>query len=118
MKIFKTMLLGISLIALLSVNAYAGDTHSGRAVTHSGQASVHSAEAAAHGSVGAVQVTSGAVAVPLYVIGSVGALSTHVADELMEVATTPIGEPLEITDETVTAGPPPDKVLANQKENI
>lgn len=118
MKIFKTTLIGISLIVLLSANAYAGDTHSGRAVTHSVQASVHSAEAVAHVSAGAVQVTSGVVAIPLYVIGSVGAASTHVADELMKVATTPVGEPLEITDETVTAGPPPDKVLANEKEGI
>ena len=118
MKRLKTILLGISLITLLSANAFAGDTYSGQAIKHSGQASVHASAAAGNSVVGAAQLTSGAVAVPLYVVGSVGAASTYIADELMEAATTPVGEPLVITDETITVGPPPDKVLTVDKEEF
>ena len=118
MKSIKTILSGILLITLLSVNAYAGDTYSGQAVKPSGQASVHGSAAVAHGVVGAAQFTSGAVAVPLYVVGSVGAASTYIADELMAAATAPVGEPLAIADETVTVGPSPDLVLTVDKEDI
>ena len=118
MKSFKTILLGISLITLLSANAFAGDTYSGQAVKHSGQASAHGSAALGTGLVGAAQLTSGAVAVPLYVVGSVGTASTYIADELMDAATTPVGEPLAITDETITVGPSPDKVLTVEKEEI
>lgn len=111
MKTLRSLIGALLLTSILSVNSFAGDTHSGRAMSEAGRASGHSGASAVHSVAGAAQVTSGAIAVPLYVSGAVGTVSTIIADELMEVATAPAGAPLIITEETVTAGPPPNDVL-------
>lgn len=113
----------VSLFTLiLSANAFAGDTHSGRAVGESAEAASHSGASVAHGTMASGQVTSAASAVPLAVVGSAGAVigsagaaSTQIAKDLMSAATAPIGTPLEITDESVTTGPPPNEALAPKK---
>lgn len=115
MKCIKTLLAALSIALTFSTVTFAGNTHSGRAVHESGKAAAHSSAAAAHAVVGAGQVTSAASAVPLYVVGAVGAASTEIADELMEAATAPAGTPLEISEESVTAGPAPNLAL---KERI
>ncbi|WP_300463825.1 hypothetical protein [Desulfobacula sp.] len=114
----KIKILIISGVLVLAINgiAFSGDTHSGKAIEQAGKAGSHGSASAAHAIVGSGQVTSAASAVPLSVAGSVGAVSTEVANELMDAATAPIGTPLEITDESVTAGPPPNEVLKTNKK--
>jgi len=78
---------------------------------HSGQAVGHSALAIGHGAVGSAKLTSAAVAVPLLAVGAVGAASTEMGKGLMKAANKPIGEPLEVSDETLTVGPSPDRAI-------
>ena len=111
MKNVRSLISALLLTCILSINSFAGETHSGRAVSEAGRASAHSGASAVHSVAGAAQMTSGAIAVPLYISGAVGTVSTNIADELMEAATAPAGTPLIITEETVTAGPPPSDVL-------
>lgn len=113
MKISRSLISALLLTCILSINSFAGDTHSGRAISEAGRASGHSAASAAHSVAGAAQLTSGAIAVPLYISGAVGTVSTNIANELMEAATAPAGTPLVITEETVTAGPPPNDALTD-----
>jgi hypothetical protein len=47
---------------------------------------------------------------------SAGQASMEGAGNLMKMATAPIGEPLPMTDETFSVGPPPDQALAPQKD--
>lgn len=115
----KMMILAIICIVTLALNGnlLAGDTHSGEAVKQGSKAASHGSASAAHAIVGSGQVTSAASAVPLSVAGSAGAVSTEIAKDLMEAATAPIGSPLEITDESVTAGPPPNEVLKTNTQS-
>lgn len=115
MKIFKTLFIAFSIMMVSSFNSFAGETHSGRAVIEAGRASSHASASAGHAIAGSAQVTSAVSAAPLFVIGAVGVVSTEIANELMDIATAPVGAPLVITDENVTAGPSPDDAL---KENI
>ncbi|MBU0943779.1 MAG: hypothetical protein KKE53_04925 [Proteobacteria bacterium] len=112
MKKIKILTISSAFIMILSVNCCTADTHSGRAVEELSKAGSHASASAAHGIVASGQVTSAASAVPLAISGSAGAVSTEIAKDLMKAATAPIGTPLEITDESVTVGPPPDKALA------
>lgn len=115
MKKFNILAIAASMTMILSVDSYGGDTHSGRAVAESGKAGSHASAAAGHAVAGSGQATSAASAVPLAIVGSVGAVSAEMAKDLMEAATAPIGTPLEVTDEPVTAGPPPNEALAPKK---
>ncbi len=109
----NTFILTIISLCFLAMSGHvlAGDSQSGQAITHGVQAGSHASASVAHGAIGSAQVTSAASAVPLGVAGSVGAASAKGADTLMESATAPIGTPLDITDEAVTAGPPPSEAL-------
>lgn len=110
------VLLGIALFnTLVSGQLLAGDSQSGQAIHHGVQAGSHASASAAHAVVGSGQVTSAVSAVPLGIAGSVGAASADGAEALMESAAAPIGTPLDITDEAVTAGPPPNQALTPQK---
>lgn len=99
------------------VNAFAGETHSGRAVGESAETGSHASASAAHGIAASGQVTSAASAVPLAIGGSAAMVTTEIAKELMDAATAPIGTPLEMTDESVTAGPPPNEALTAKKSD-
>ncbi len=90
---------------------FSQDTHSGRAVTHGSQASDQASNSAAHAIAGSGQTVSGAASVPFMASGASGAASAQVGEDLHDAATAPIGEPLKITDETITVGPPPDHAL-------
>ncbi len=111
MKLFKQLLSAAVITLMLCANSFAGETHSGRAVVESGKASTHASASIAHGIAGSGQVVSAVAAVPFYAIGSIGEVSKEVGVVLMEAATAPIGTPLIITEETVTAGPPPNHAL-------
>jgi len=111
MKHVKNLLSAVVISLMLCANSFAGETHSGRALEESGKASIHASASIAHGIAGSGQVVSAVAAVPFYAIGTIGEASKEVGITLMEAATAPIGTPLIITEETVTAGPPPNDAL-------
>ncbi len=92
-------------------HGFAQETHSGQAATHGSQASGHGSNSAAHAISASGQAVSGAASVPFAASGSAGAVSAQVGEDLHDAATAPIGEPLQISEETITVGPPPDKAL-------
>lgn len=96
-------------------NSFAGETHSGKAVEESAKTGPHASASAAHGIAASGQVTSAASAVPLVIGASAAIVTTEIAKDLMDAATAPIGTPLEMTDESVTAGPPPNEALVPKK---
>ncbi len=111
MKFVKSLTIALLVTLTLSVNSFAGETHSGRAFVEAGNASSHASASAAHSIAGTAQVTSAALAVPLFVVGAVGGLSNEIAIDLMDIATAPVGTPLEISDESMTVGPAPNNAL-------
>ena len=86
-------------------------------VAHSARALDHSGQAIGHLAVGTVKATASVVAVPLAASGAVGQASGRAAAGLSELANAPIGEPLPIADETLTAGPSPAQALHNREVN-
>ncbi|MBF0303728.1 MAG: hypothetical protein HQK73_11870 [Desulfamplus sp.] len=103
-------------VFLMTEYTFAADTHSGQALDESGKAGSHASNSAAHAIISTGKVTSAASAIPLSIGGSVGAVSSEIANELMDAATAPAGTPLEISDESVTVGTPPDEALKNSTE--
>lgn len=77
-----------------------------KAVKTGGQASSNAAASAGHSLVASGQLASGVAATPLLASGaiavSVGSASVQVGGSLMNAATSPIGTPLPVTDETIS----------------
>lgn len=113
MKKLSSFLPILFFILLIPSTGFCQDTHIGKAADEGMKASGHASKSAAHSIVGSGQVTSAASAAPLLILGASGAASAKIGEDLLDAATTPIGEPLEITDETVTIGVPPDQALPN-----
>mgnify|MGYP003571727311 CR=1 FL=1 len=103
-------------LLILGSFSYATDTHAEKAVKKSITASGNASASAAHAIVATGQVTSAASAIPLQVAGSIGTVSKKIGNELMKVATEPIGTPLVITDESITAGPLPSEAMKPKKQ--
>ncbi|HCY87441.1 MAG TPA: hypothetical protein DHV36_20070 [Desulfobacteraceae bacterium] len=101
------------LIAALTIGtpAMANETHADRAVTHGSQAASHASNSAAHAIAASGQAVSGAASVPFMASGVAGAVSAQVGEDLKDAASAPIGQPLPITDETITVGPTPDLAI-------
>ena len=93
-----------------------GGTHSEQAVAHSAASGSNASTSTATAIAESGAATSVAVAVPLLVAGSTAVASAGAAEESIQATTAPVGTPLEITEESVTAGPPPDKALAPKDE--
>jgi hypothetical protein len=74
---------------------------SARALEHSMQALGYSIEAG-------LKLAFGAAAVPLTIVGGIGEASREAGNEFWEFANAPPSGPLPVSDEIVTAGPPPD----------
>ncbi|MEM5788991.1 MAG: hypothetical protein AAGU11_16885 [Syntrophobacteraceae bacterium] len=112
----KTRMLAAALIisAGFTGTCLAEGTYSGRAVQESSRAVSHASVGAMYGVAASGQVVSAAAAVPFAIAGSVGNVSTRIAEELMDAANVPAGSPLLVTDEIVTAGPPPDQALGGK----
>lgn len=91
--------------------AFAADTYIGQAIIESGKASYHASNSTAHALVASGQVISAASAVPFAIVGSVGAVSNEVANNLMDAATITPGTPLEVSDQAIMVGPPPGDFL-------
>lgn len=115
MEILRTMILAAAATMVFSVPSFAGNGYSGQAIKESGAASTHSGASIANSVAGTGQVVSAVAAVPFYVVGAVGDVSGEIANGLIDMATAPPGTALEITDEVITAGPPPNDAL---KEKI
>ena len=109
-RVNKTIM--ISLISILSMigNANAG-SHGDQAIKHSSKSISHASASVGHSIVGSGQVASAVAAVPFAIVGSVGEVSKNISEDLMDIATTPIGEPLEISDESFIVGPPPSEAI-------
>jgi len=117
MKGLIAILLSLVASFWLAHTVVAADTHSGQAVEDSVKASTNASGSAAHSVAASGQVTSAASAAPLMMSGAVGAASGESGEALMQSATAPIGTPLEITDEAIMAGPPPDQALMQKETN-
>ncbi|WP_455222526.1 hypothetical protein [Kaarinaea lacus] len=87
-------------------------------VQHSGKALEHGANSVGHSVVGGSKLVAGTVAIPLAAAGSVGRASGKVGKDMWDHATAPIGEPLPITEDTVTAGPSPAKAMQVEGDQI
>jgi hypothetical protein len=81
-----------------------------KAVKAGGQASSNAAASAGHSLVATGQLASGVVATPLLASGAiavgVGGAAVQAGGSLMGAASSPIGTPLPVTDETISIIPP------------
>jgi len=111
MKRIACSVAGFAVAILVSMPVAAGG-----ASYHLSQALANSMEALAQATVGGLKLVSGAIAVPLMVGGEIGKVSGQAGDELWEEANTPIGKPLVITDDVVTAGPAPAEAMKSDDE--
>ncbi|WP_428026524.1 hypothetical protein [Arcobacter sp.] len=107
----------MAIVTLISSsNIYATDTHSGQAAKHAANSGSNASGSAAHAIMSSGKVASAAASVPLAVVGSVGEVSKQISKDLMDAATAPIGTPLEITEESIVAGPPPNEAIKANKQ--
>lgn len=111
MKTLMKMSATLWIILGLTAAANAQGTYSGQAVKESLEASSHAVQGIAYSAASAGQVVSGIVAVPFIVIGESGKVSAQIGQDLWDASTATVQEPLEISDKTITVGPPPDKAL-------
>ena len=81
----------------------------------SGQAMGHSVNAVGYSVAASAQLVFGAAAIPLGFSAQVGKASGAASDALWEAANEPVGQPLPITEENITAGPPPSQVIEQQE---
>lgn len=109
-------LVAIVTLVLSSSSIFAADTHSGQAVNHAAKSGSHASGSAAHAIMSSGKVSSAASAIPFAVVGSVGEVSKQISKDLMDAATAPIGTPLEITEESIVAGPPPNEAIKANKQ--
>ena len=81
-----------------------------QAIRAGGRASGNASASAGHSLAATGQLASGVVATPLLASGaiavSVGSAALQAGGSLMNTATSPIGSPLPVTDETVSVLPP------------
>jgi hypothetical protein len=103
MKQATGALLFVSVVCSVTPAVEAGGSveASARALEHSMQALGYSIEAG-------LKLAFGAAAVPLTIVGGIGEASREAGDEFWEFANAPPSGPLPVSDEVVTAGPPPD----------
>jgi hypothetical protein len=106
MKILPALFPGLALMVVGLPQATAQSS-----LQHSSQALTHSLNAVGHSFIGGAQLVSGVVAVPLKASAAVGELSGEMGDAFWEAANAPVVDPLPITGDVVTIGPPPAEAL-------
>ena len=113
MKIYLTigLLTLMSLLSAQSALAQGSTQHSGKAL-HNGVNSLGNSVAAGG------KLVSGTIAIPLTAAGAVGNVSGQAGKEMWGNATGTIGDSLPITEDTVTAGPPPAKAMQVEGDEI
>jgi hypothetical protein len=107
MNLFKVTIITILLFSASNVFA----TGSAKSAS---QASKHAALSLAHGAVFSTKIVAGVVAVPLIVVGSLGAASKSAGSALLTHATEET--PLTISEVTITADPAPQVIMNKDKE--
>jgi len=107
MKNKSAISLALIISAIATQTAYADSTR------HFSEAAMHSGLAVGHSVVGTAKLASTIVAVPLVAIGSVGKVSQDAGEGLLDIANQPIGDPLPISNETVSVGPAPSTAIKN-----
>lgn len=80
---------------------------------HSARATTHGSQAAAHSAAGAAKLATGVAAIPLIAAGEVGQAAGASGKAMWEGS----HQPLPISDETITAGPPPALPDASDNES-
>jgi hypothetical protein len=96
-------------------------SHADKAVDHGAQASSNASASAAHALIASGQVTSAIASAPLAlsgtVLGASAQASTGLAQAPAMAATTPIGTPLPIAEESVSIMPPDAALKTNTQVN-
>lgn len=87
-------------------------------VQHSAQAAEHSLAATGHSLASGAKLVSGVAAVPFSVVGAIGNVSGEIGKGLADAANAPIGEPLPIADDVVSATPSPAQAMQVKSEEI
>lgn len=113
-QIFSSIITIIVIMITSCGQSFAQGSHSGQSLNNSFAASNHASKSIAHSVAASGQVVSGVVSIPLISAGALGAASAQAGDALWEAATAPANGPLKISNETVTAGPPPDEAVLKQ----
>ena len=109
---FLRHIITFALAALIvSTNRLAqSGNNASQAINESGQASGHASASAGYGIIASGQVTSAAIAVPLSVggaiLGSAAVVSAGAGAMAMTAATSPIGQPLPVSERVITTQPP------------
>lgn len=111
MKMLRVLFPGLALLVAGLPPATAQSS-----LQHGSQALTHSLNAVGHSFIGGAQLVSGVVAVPLKASAAVGELSGEMGDAFWEAANAPVVDPLPITDNVVTIGPPPAEALKPDEE--
>ena len=110
-----TALISAAFMSSATVYAEGSVQHFGTSTQHVGQSAVHSGKSVANAVVGSTKFVSGVVAIPFKGVGAVANLSGSVSESvggfLWEHATGQ--EVLEVSEETVTAGPAPMVAVNN-----
>lgn len=111
----KMVTLVSAILVLFTGGACASSGSEAASVQHSAQASEHLSLAGAHASTGGAKFTAGVAAVPLLVVGEIGKGAGATGEVLWENA----NSPLEISEQTIVAGPPPKApdLTNNNEEN-
>ena len=103
----KTLIVTTTLLAAIAIQP----AHAQGSVQHASQAVEHSTKAIGHSVAGGAKLASGVAAVPLIAVGASGQASQQAGEALWDIANEPIGTPLPVSDETVTAGPTPSQAI-------
>ena len=97
-----------------AVHCFAGDSQGRAAIEESAQAVSHAGKSSAHAVCASGQAVVGVAAVPLGVVAVAGVAGAGMAEGLMRAATDsacPGCSAFPVSDEIVTAGPPPNEAL-------
>ena len=108
---------GIVLSVIIISMGLSAPVHAGGASQHFSDALANSGQAIGHSMMGSLKLVSGVAAIPLLAIGEIGNASGEIGETLWEEANQPIGEPLTITDDVVTAGPSPAEAIKKKSND-
>lgn len=106
-SLFSVPALLVAITLSGSVVAEGSIQHFGQSASHLGQSTSHSAQAVGNALVGTTKLASGVAAIPFKGIGAAATASNKLGDFLWNNATGTADDALEISDESVTAGPAP-----------
>lgn len=110
---FRTLLVPCLFLSVFPL----GVARAQSSLQHSSQAVAHSLQAVGESMVGGAKLVSGVAAIPLKAAGAVGELSSEMGDAFWEAANAPAGEPLPLTDDVITIGPPPGEAIRSQEKS-